>query len=160
MIRRPSSPARVSRVVRAWILPAVPLLLVAALASCQGTGGGGGTPIPYEQLRGDLERAYGAVEQTISAGSFDQVASYSDALSRELDRIEGATRRWGFLEREKMKLHIATARRGIQTVVRTAPVSGDIELLQAQLRPVGESVQEVSALLAQAQADAAARSSP
>jgi hypothetical protein len=134
------------------------VVLVAVLASCQGTGGT--PPIPYEQLRGNLDRAYASVEQTIDAGSFDQVPSYCDALSREFDGIEEATKGWGFLEREKMKLQIATARRGLQTVVRAAPASGDVQLLKDQLRPLGESVHEVSALLAQAAASAAARTSP
>jgi len=126
--------------------------LAGALASCQGTGGSAAPPVPYEELRGNLGRAYAALQQAVAAGPIDQVPASCDAFSRELDRIEAATKRWGILEREKMKIQIATARRGVQAVARSAPVSGDVELLQAQLRPLGEAVAEVNVLLDQAAA--------
>lgn len=147
-----SSPA-----ARRWVTPAAALLLGAVLASCQSVGADPTPPAAYGQLKAGLEAAYAGVEQTISAGTLDQVPASCDALSRELDKVEEGTKHWGILEREKLKLQIATARHGLQAVVRAAPVSGDAQLLQDELKPVGEAVQEVGALLGQA---AAPRSSP
>jgi hypothetical protein len=131
----------------AW---AVAFLLL-ALPSCGGIGGGGSAPpVPYEEIRGNLDRAYTDLNGAIEGGTFDRVPTLCTALGAELDRAEEAAKRWGILEREKMNLALATARHGLQDVSRTAPASGDPELLRAQLRPVGEAVQQAEALLDQA----------
>lgn len=140
------------RAARPWALPATPLLLAVALASCQGVGADPTPPGDYGRMKGALEAAYAGVQQTITAGSFDQVPASCDALSRQLDRVEEGTKHWGILERQKLKLQVATARRGLQAVVRAAPVSGDAQLLLDELGPVGDAVQEVGALLGQAAA--------
>jgi len=143
----PSRPLGLPRAARAS-LAAVALLLA---PSCGGTGtSGGAPPIPYDQVRGDVDRAYSDVSQAIDSGSFDRVPSLCTALGAELDRAETAAKGWGILEREKMNLALASARHGIQDVSRTAPAAGDPELLRAELRPVGDAVQQVESLLAQA----------
>ncbi len=128
------------------------LLLTAsllALASCQAGGDASKTPIPYEEIQGNLERAYGSLEQGIRGGSMDQVPSLCSALSGEMDRVEEQTKGIGFVEREKIKLQLATARHGVDSIARTAPASGDAELLKAQLEPVTEAVHEITGLLGQ-----------
>lgn len=128
------------------------------LASCGSLGGGGGSStVSYDELKGSLGRAYDSLNQAIESGTFDRVPSLCTGLSAELDRAETAAKSWGILEREKMNLALATARHGLQDVSRTAPASGDPELLRDQLRPVGEAVRQALDLLDQA---AAATKSP
>lgn len=126
-------------------------LLLFALPSCGGIGGGGSAaPVPYEEIKGNLERAYGDLDGAIEGSAFDRVPALCTALGTQLDRAEEAAKGWGILEREKMNLALATARHGLRDVSRTAPASGDPELLRAQLRPVGEAVQQAEELLRQA----------
>ena len=128
------------------------------LSSCGGLGGGGSSPpVPYEEVRGNLERAYNALNQAVGSGAFDRVPQLGSSLGAELDRAEAAAKPWGILEREKMNLALASARRGLKEVVRTAPATADPEFLRALLRPVGEGVQQALGLLDQA---AAASKSP
>ena len=123
--------------------------LLLALPSCQTGGGGSKPPIPYEEIQGNLERAYDNLEQGIQGGSLDQVPALCNALSVEMDRLEEQTKAFGLLEREKINLQLATARRGVESIARTAPASGDAELLKAQLQPVTESIHEITGLLGQ-----------
>lgn len=140
---------RVGRAARA----AIAALSLIALTSCGGIGGGGSAPpVAYDELKGSLERAYDSLNQAIENSSFDRVPSLCTGLNAELDRAEAASKGWGILEREKMNLALATARHGLQDVSRTAPASGDPELLREQLRPVGEAVQQALGLLDQAAA--------
>ena len=128
------------------------VLLVASLlmlASCQSTGGGSGPPIPYEEIQGNLETAYGNLEAGIESGSMEQVPSLCNALSTELDRVEEQTKSLGILEREKIRLQLATARHNVDGIARTAPVSGDVDLLKSQLQPVNDAVHEITGLLGQ-----------
>lgn len=152
-----SRPGIPTRAARPWMLPVAVLAAGVALASCQSVGADPTPPAAYGQMKAGLEAAYAGVEQAISTAPLEQVPAACDALSRELDKVEEGTKHWGILEREKLKLQIATARHALQAVVRAAPVSGDPQLLQDQLRPVGDAVREVTALLGQA---AAPRSSP
>jgi hypothetical protein len=128
------------------------VLLVAsllALVSCQPVGGGSKPPIPYEEIQGSLESAYGNLEAGIQGGSMEQVPSLCNALSAELDRVEEQTRGLGILEREKIRIQLSTARHNVDSIARTAPVSGDVDLLKAQLQPVDEAVHEITGLLGQ-----------
>lgn len=144
---RPSGPLPGGRTTRVWIA-AVSLL---ALTSCGSLGGGGGSsPAAYNELKGDLARAYENLNRAIESSTFDRVPALCATLGAQLDRAEAAAKSWGILEREKMNLALATARHGLQDVSRTAPASGDPELLRAQLRPVGEAVQQALSLLEQA----------
>jgi hypothetical protein len=128
-------------------------LVLLAVAGCSGVGGGGSPPsVPYDELKGNLAQAYDDLSRGIDGGAFDRVPSLCTALGVELDRVEAAAKRWGILEREKMNLAIATARRALQSVARTAPATGDAELLRAQLRPVGEAGEQAEGLLDQAAA--------
>lgn len=121
------------------------------LVSCSGIGGGGSSPpVPYGEVKGNLQRAYDELDRAIESSTFDRVPSLCTALGAALDRAEEAAKRWGILEREKMNLALATARHGLRDVARTAPATGDPELLRAQLRPVGEAVQQAEELLDQA----------
>jgi hypothetical protein len=132
--------------------PAPAVLLAAsllALVSCEPGGGGSKPPIPYEEIQGNLESAYGNLEAGIQGGSMDQVPSLCNALSAELDRVEEQTKGLGILEREKIRLQLSTARHNIDSIARTAPVSGDVDLLKAQLQPVDEAVHEITGLLGQ-----------
>lgn len=129
-------------------LAAAALLLV---TSCSGLGSSGSAPpVPYEEVKGNVDRAYNDVSQAINGGTFDRVPDLCTALSAELDRAETASKGWGILEREKMNLALASARHGIEDVSRTAPAAGDPSLLQAELKPVGDAVQQVESLLEQA----------
>jgi hypothetical protein len=153
-----ASSARIRFPVGRAVGAAMAALSLFALASCGSVGGGGGSPpVPYEELSGNIRRAYDNLNRAIESSTFDRVPSLCSSLDAELDRAETAAKRWGILEREKMNLALASARHGLQEVSRTAPASGDPELLRAQLRPVGEAVQQAVGLLDQA---AAATKSP
>jgi hypothetical protein len=130
---------------------ALAVLSLLFLTSCGGIGARDSSPpVPYEEVKGDLQRAYDQLDRAIESSTFDRVPALCTALGVELDRAEEAAKRWGILEREKMNLALATARHGLQGVARTAPASGDPELLRANLRPVGEAVQQAEELLDQA----------
>jgi hypothetical protein len=122
-------------------------LVLLALPACQSGGGSSQPPIPYEELQGNLQRAYDNLEQGVRTGPVDQVPALCNALSAELDRLDEATKSMGFLEREKMKIQIATARNGLNDISRSAPAMGDGEVLQGNLKPISDSIHEMTDLL-------------
>ncbi len=127
------------------LLAVLPLL---ALTACQSVGGGSQQPpIPYEELQGNLQQAYNNLEQGVRSGPVDKVPALCNAVSAELDHVEQATGSMGFLEREKIKIQIATARNGLNDISRAAPAMGDGEVLQGNLQPISDAVQSITDLL-------------
>ncbi len=144
MLRRAPS-ARLAGLPIPALLTALALLAVPA---CQSAGGGSQQPpVPYEELQGNLQHAYDSLEQGVRSGPVDQVPALCNAVSAELDHVEEATKSVGFLEREKIKIQIATARNGLNDISRAAPAMGDGEVLQGNLKPISDSVQEINDLL-------------
>lgn len=126
----------------------VAALMLLALPACQSAGGGSQQPpVPYEELQGNLQRAYDNLEQGVRSGPVDQVPALCSAVSTELDHVDQATGSMGFLEREKIKIQIATARNGLNDISRSAPAMGDGEVLQGNLKPITDSVHEINDLL-------------
>ena len=133
-------------------IPVLALTLAALLlpVSCQWAGDTKAVKVSFAALRTQVDDVNTRLNNAIQNNEPERVPALDKEMNAVLDQTMSQASAMNLMDRERLSIAVATARRCMTDMDRYAS-SGDIELLRAQAQQLAPTVSEIQQLLDRAE---------